>query len=486
MISPSIARTAATGAAMLDELVRWSTSYGDDLSFAREDLLASAAHATMLTAARLIDGESGASLRRELLALDADARDGRLRLPDGEEDIHMAVEAELGRRLGATAGRLHTARSRNDQVTTDLRLHVRDAERMLLGTVATLVAALADRAAEEGAALLPAYTHRQRAQPISAAFLVASWGASLARAGWTLAYALRSSDELPLGSGACSGTSLGIDRQLVADLLGFSRLSTNALDTVGNRDFALDYTYAASRVLLSLGKLSADVVDLSTSEFGLVSLDGEIAAGSSMMPQKKNPDVFELVRGKSARGIANLVALLTLVKGLPSGYNRDQQEDRAAILATLPLVTGALRAIELALPRLAFDAPSGHRALEAGFTQATDLAEALVRRGAPFREAYRAVGALVRIAVDRGVALSEIPPSEASEIHPLLDAEALLSLVPERAVRAKEVPGGTGPRAVAAQVDALRAEAAELGRLAAQVPRLDALRGRIESHPIVG
>lgn len=482
--TPSIARTAATGTAMLDELVRWSTSYADDLAFAREDILASAAHVTMLSRSGLVDVESAMLLRRELLALDEDARTGKLALPEGEEDIHMAVESELAKRLGATSGRLHTARSRNDQVATDLRLYTRGAERTLLEQVSTIVAALADRASKEGHVLLPAYTHRQRAQPISAAFLVASWGASLVRAGDALVHALRSSDELPLGSGACTGSSLPIDRRLSAELLGFSRISDNALDTVGNRDFALDYTYAASRVLLSLGKLSADVVDMSTSEFAMVTLDGSIAAGSSMMPQKKNADVFELVRGKSARGIGNLVALLTLVKGLPSGYNRDQQEDRAALLSTLPLTTGALRAIELALPRIAFDPDAGRRALAEGFTQATDLAEALVRRGVPFREAYKASGALVRLALDRGLALSAVPVADAVAIHPSLDADALLALDPATAVSAKEIPGGTGPRSVATQVETLRERSRTLAAAARAIPSLDEIRARVEAAPL--
>jgi len=332
--------------------------------------------------------------------------------------------------------------------------------------------------------LLPAYTHRQRAQPISAAFLISSWANALLRAGDTVAFALGSSDELPLGSGACSGSSLPIDRPLVARLLGFPRLSQNALDTVGHRDFALDWTWAAARVLLALGKLSADLVDGATTEFGLVKLDGAIAAGSSMMPQKKNPDVFELVRGKSARGIGNVVALLTLVKGLPSGYNRDQQEDRQTVLETAPLVDGALRAVSLSLPHVHFDRAKGHAALAEGFTQATDLAEALVRKGVPFREAYQAAGKLVRAALDGGIALSGVDVEHAQRIHPALDEAALASLDPAAAVAAKEIPGATGPRAVAAQLEALQAWAAKLAARAAEIPTLDSLAERVAAEPI--
>jgi argininosuccinate lyase len=481
---PGIARTAATGAAMLPELVAWSSSYEDDRALVREDVLGSAAHVTMLSRTGLIPEADAAALRGELLSMFDAATAGTLVLPDGEEDVHMAVESELGKRLGAPAQKLHTARSRNDQVALDLRLHVRAAAAATLTDVATLAAAMADRAAKETSVLLPAYTHRQRAQPTSAAFLIASSATALLRAGDTVRFALDGVDELPLGSGACSGSSLPIDRPLVGRLLGFARLSDNALDTVGSRDFALDWTWAAARVLLALGKASADLVDMATSEFGLVKLGGEIASGSSMMPQKKNPDVFELLRGKTARGIGNVTALLTLVKGLPSGYNRDQQEDRRTLLETLPLVSGAVRAFSISLPHVTFDGARGRAALDDGFPQATDLAEALVRRGAPFREAYKAVGALVRTALDAGVALSAVDPEKARALHPLLDAQALRALDPAAAVAAKEIPGGTGPNAVAAQLVTIHARSSALAARAAEIPALSTLAARMREEAL--
>jgi argininosuccinate lyase len=407
-------------------------------------------------------------------------------VPDGEEDIHMAVESELGRRLGAVAGRLHTARSRNDQVALDLRLHVRNESAAMLRGVCDLILYLAQRAEHEKDKVLPAYTHRQRAQPISVAFLLCAWGAQLVRAAEVVAFAMDRSNELALGSGACSGSSLPIDRALVAKFLGFPRVTTNALDTVGDRDFALDYTWAASRVLLALGKLSADLVDYSTSEFSLVSLDGSIAAGSSMMPQKKNPDIFELLRGKTARGIGNVVSLLTLVKGLPSGYNRDQQEDRQTVLETSPLVGAALRAVALSLPHVHFRGDKGEEALAEGFTQATDLAEALVRRGIPFREAYKAVGALVRKALEKGVALGAVEEADRRTIHPALDNEALLVLEPRRAVAAKESLGGTGHASVAQQIAALKAAAAALQARADQVPSFAKLAHQLTMESLEG
>ncbi|MGZ3456722.1 MAG: argininosuccinate lyase [Polyangiales bacterium] len=476
-----IARTSATGGGgMLQELLDWSTSLEFDRRMIREDLLGSAAHVTMLSRARLVDVADAKQLRDMLLAMHAEAKAGTLVLPD-EEDVHMAVEAELGKRLGAVAGRLHTARSRNDQVATDLRLHVRSEAAATLKDVAGLVGELALRASTETDTLIPAYTHRQRAQPTTVAFLLCAWASQLLRGGEALGFALGRVDRSALGSGACSGSSLPIDRKLTSFLLGFSSPTLNALDTVGDRDFALDFTWGAARVMLSLSRLSTDVIDYATSEFGFVKLDGSIAAGSSMMPQKKNPDVFELVRGQSARVVGNVMALLTLVKGLPTGYNRDLQEDRRSLLETGPLVRGAVRAVSLALPHVTFDGVRTEAALADGSTQATDLAEALVRRGVPFREAYKAVGVLVRRAIDAGVSLAD---ADLSGIHPALDSEAKKALDPRAAAAAKESIGGTGPRAVNDQIEALRIEAEHLAATAANTPTLDTIAARIAAEPL--
>jgi argininosuccinate lyase len=481
---PGIARTTATGdAGMLDELLAWSSSFAADKAFVREDLVGSAAHVTMLARTRIVPVEDARVLRDALRALYDEAAAGKLILPDDEEDVHMAVEAELGKRVGPVAARLHTARSRNDQVALDLRLHVRDRGAALLRALAGLLVSLADRAAAETETLLPAYTHRQRAQPVSAAFLVASWAVGLARAADTVVFALDRL-EMPLGSGACSGTSLPIDRALVARLFAPWEPTRNALHTVGDRDFALDFTWGVARVLLALGRVAADVVDFATSEFALVKLDGAIAAGSSMMPQKKNPDVFELVRGKSARGVGNVVAMLALMKGLASGYNRDQQEDRLPLLEAGPLALGCTRVVELALPHVTFDGQRGERALGEGFTQATDLAEALVRRGVPFREAYKAVGRLVAHAVGEGRALRDVDAMTAQQIHPALDVQALRALDPRAAVAAKESRGGTGPRAIADQIGWIRGEAAALESIAEAHGSIDALAQRVFAEPL--
>ncbi len=464
---------------MLPELVRLTSSLESDLAFAREDLLGSAAHAVMLGKTRIISVHHANILRQELLAMARAPSELPL-----EEDVHMAVESVLHRRVPESAPHLHTARSRNDQVALDLRLFVRERGRAILASVAELAGALAARSEREEGVLLPAYTHRQRAQPITGAFLLCAWVTALLRAGDVLAFALDAANVSPLGSGACSGSSLPIDRALVARLLGFARPTVNALDTVHDRDFALDFVWACARVNFACAQIAADVVDFSTTEFSLVRLDGEVAAGSSMMPQKKNPDVFELARGKAAGAAGDVTAMLALVRGLPSGYNRDQQEDRGPLLAAPKRAGDALALLALALPHVHFDGARGRAMLDDGFTQATDLAEALVRKGVPFREAYGAVGALVRRALDAGTSLRELSLEVAKSVHSAIDSDALAALDPARAAAAKESVGGTGPRSVAAQREELRARAADLAARAARIPSLDAVAETILHEPL--
>lgn len=480
-----IARTDATGRVeMIPELLAWSSSLGDDRAFVREDILGSAAHVTMLAKVGLIEAADAQKLRGALLAMYDDAAKGTLVLADGEEDVHMAIESRLTEALGDVGKRLHTARSRNDQVALGLRLHVRDQAARTLEDLAALVNELADRAARETDVILPAYTHRQRAQPVSAAFLIAAWSMQLLRAADALAVAIERANESPLGSGACSGTSLPIDRSVAADLLRFSGVTANALDTIGDRDFVLDWTWAAARVLLALSRLSTDVIDFTTSEFAFLKIGDAVAAGSSMMPQKKNPDIFELVRAKTSRGVGNVMAMLTLVKGLSTGYARDLQDDRRGVLDTGPLVRGAIDAVRKALPHLTFDREQCLRAVSDGSTQATDVAEALVRKGIPFREAYKATGQLVHLARERNIPLRSVELAAAQTIHAAFDADVLAVIDPRVAVAAKKSTGGTAPERVEEQLAWIRAAAIELGYKGDSVPSLDDLRAAIAEEAI--
>ncbi|MDX2010983.1 MAG: argininosuccinate lyase [Myxococcaceae bacterium] len=480
----ALAKTDASGGSgLLPEVLAFSSSLSLDRQLLKEDLLGSMAHVTMLGRTGVIPKADAKVIRDGLVELWKRDAAGTLVLPD-EEDVHMAVEVELNRTIGAPAALLHSARSRNDQVATDLRLHVRDAVGGALTSLCGLIDELVARAKRDGALLLPSYTHRQRAQPISLGYWLASYGAAFLRDAQAFAFALDQADALALGSGAISGSSLGIDRDITRGLLGFSRLTLNGLDTVGERDFALDYLYATARFLVHASRLSTDFIDFTTSEFGFASLSGDISMGSSMMPQKKNPDVFELIRGKSGRAVGNLMGLLTTVKGLPGGYNRDLQEDRGPLLETRPLLHGVLSVLRLSLPHVTFHPERCRAGLDEGFTQATDLAEALVKKGMPFRVAYKHVGALVRKCQELGLPLTKATVELAKSIDPAIDAEALAVLEPSGAVARKLSAGSTGPKAVEAQLSALTSQASALAEKAKTVPGLTALFEQLAAAPI--
>jgi len=466
-----IAKTdAAGGPALLPEVLAFSSSLEQDRALLREDLVGSMAHLAMLARQGIVPQEAARALHQGLVGLWRDAESGAF-VPAAEEDVHMAVEAELTRRLGEVAGFLHTGRSRNDQVALDLRLFARERCADVLVGLGELLALVATRAESDREVLLPAYTHRQRAQPVSGGYWWASFGAMFARDVEAVRFALGQTDASPLGVGAIAGTSLPTDRRVPQELLGFSRLTLNGLDTVGDRDFALDLVYALSRFLLHASRLATDVVDFATSEFGFLVLDDAIACGSSLMPQKKNPDVFELVRGRSAQGVGALVQLFTLLKGLPAGYNRDLQEDRGPLLGTAANALSVLGALRVALPRVRFDPARCRAALERDFTQATDVAEALVRTGVPFRSAYRRVGTLVRRAQAAGLGLLEAQEL-ARETDPELGA-ALASVGDLPAsVAVKRSAGSTAPGEVDRQIAALRQAASGARSAAAGVPRL--------------
>ena len=477
-----IAKTdAAGGPSLLPEVLAFSSSLEQDRALLREDLLGSMAHLAMLSRQGIVPVEAARAIHDGLVALWRDAESGAF-VPAGEEDVHMAVEAELTRRLGDVAGFLQTGRSRNDQVALDLKLFVRERCADLLGGLAELLTLVAGRAEADRSVILPAYTHRQRAQPVSAGYWWAAHGAMFARDVEAVRFALGQADASPLGVGAIAGTSLPTDRRIPQELLGFSRLTLNGLDTVGDRDFALDFVYAASRVLLHASRMATDVVDFASGEFGFLVLDDAIACGSSLMPQKKNPDVFELVRGRSGQGIGALVQLFTILKGLPGGYNRDLQEDRAPLLGTAANVLAVLGALRVALPRIRFDAARCRAALDRDYTQATDVAEALVRAGVPFRSAYRRVGTLVRKAQGAGLGLAE-SLELARQMDPEL-AGALASVGDVIAsVEGKRSAGSTAPAEVERQSAAIRQAASEARTAAASVPRLAQLFTSLSGGP---
>jgi argininosuccinate lyase len=473
------AKTAASGGLdLLPEVLAYTSSLSRDRALLREDLLGSLAHLTMLARRGSVPQREAADIRRELCALWDASQSGEVELPD-EEDVHMAVEGILRDRLGRAAGMLHSARSRNDQVALDLRLHVREQAALALEAAADLVEALIERASKHLYTTLPAYTHRQRAQPVSFAFFLCSHAAAFQRDFDALAFVLEQVDALPLGSGAIAGTSLPIDREIPRALLRFSRLTLNAEDTVGDRDFALDFAYATARALGHASRFCTDVIDFSSAEFGYLKLDGAIACGSSMMPQKRNPDLFELTRGKCGAAIGNLMALLTTVKGLPGGYNRDLQEDRGPLLATGPMLREALSALKLGLAHVEVDEARCRQAVTGDYMQATDLAEALVTEGLPFREAYQAVGALVHEAQQRKLPLAAAKPVGAQAIPPGFTESVLGGAVPDMARGRKQSAGGTAPGPVKQQIAELKREVQKARAAAHEVPRLGDLFGQV-------
>ena len=463
------AGAASGGATLLPEVLAFSSSLPLDKALLKEDVIGSLAHLIMLARTGIVPRETAARIRDELLRVFDKP------LPD-EEDVHMAVETLLTRALGEEAGMLHTARSRNDQIALDLRLHVREQCALALLEMSLLLKELADRAERERDTLLPGYTHRQRAQPVSAAYYLCAWGAMFQRD----LRRLHPPSDLPLGVGALAGTSLPIDRHLVRKLLHFGSITANGLDTVGDRDFALDFAYGAVRVLIHASRVATDVIDFSTSEFGFVTLDDEIAMGSSMMPQKRNPDLFELIRGKCGRAVGNLTALLVTVKGLPGGYNRDLQEDRQPVLETGPLLISVLRMLRLGISRIRFNPQRGRAALEDGATAATDIADALAQAGVPFRTAYKLTGALVRKCAETGVSLSKAPLHLAQQIDPRFSAAVLGAADAVASVARKKNAGGTGRESIDEQIQFLRERAHQADSLSAHTPRLDQLLRELE------
>ncbi|MGD0833601.1 MAG: argininosuccinate lyase [Candidatus Dormibacteria bacterium] len=413
-----------------------------------DDIEASLAHARMLRTSGLISAADLRAISGGLRDILREFERGEFIDDPGDEDIHTAVERRLYERIGAAAGRLHTARSRNDQVATDLRLYCRRAAAELMLACAGLQEVLIGRAAEHRSTLMPGYTHGQRAQLISLAHHLLAYVEMLQRDVERLEDARRRCNVLPLGSGALAGTTLPIDRDAVRDELGFDSLSANSLDAVSDRDFAVELIAACALLMVHLSRLAGEIVLWTTSEFGFAELPDAYATGSSIMPQKKNPDVLELARGRTGRVTGDLVNLLTVLKGLPLAYNRDLQEDKQPLFDALDTSLRTLEVLTDTVGVLRFDVDAMRRAAEDPMLLATDVAEYLVVKGLPFREAHAAVGAAVRRCLEQGRSLADLDLAEWRDLSELCDAGVLRLFDPERALRRRELPGGPGPRAV--------------------------------------
>jgi argininosuccinate lyase len=438
------------------QLMTLLTSLPVDRHLFRWDLLGSLAHLTVFAEAGIVPPPEAAAVGRALREMLADADAGRLS-PDGDyEDVHSFIEATLVRRVGTAAGWLHTGRSRNEQVVTAFRLELKHRVGELAQAITALQAALLIRAAGEAEAVVPGYTHLQRAQPVLLAHHWLSYFWMLGRDVARLRDAFRRLDVSPLGSGAIAGTGFPVDRARAAELLGFGQISENSVDATGDRDFVFETIAAVAGLLLHLSRWAEELILWTTQEFGFVTLPDSVLTGSSLMPQKRNPDVLELARAQAGVGLGALVALGGVIKGLPSGYNRDLQEDKAQALAVFKAAGLATTALTVAIERLAVNRDRMAAALRGGFLTATEVADHLVRHGVPFRQAHHLAGLAVRAAEDAGCELWEVPLETYRRISPAFDEGVLRAATPEGAVVAKDVPGGTAPHRVREALAAAR------------------------------
>ncbi len=459
-----------------DALVQaFNASIEVDQAMALEDLEGSIAHATML-------GEQGIVTPDEATALVAGLRDLVRQVETGElpwsvalEDVHMNLEQRLTEQLGPLGGKLHTARSRNDQVATDFRLALRGRTRRLLALLRETRAVLVDVAERHIDVIMPGYTHLQVAQPVRLSHHLLAYVEMLARDQGRFQDALARLDAAcPLGAGALAGTGFPIDRHRTAALLGFAEPAANSLDAVSDRDFALEFLAAASIAMMHLSRLSEELIVWSSQEFGFVVLPDSHTTGSSIMPQKKNPDVCELIRGKTGRVYGALMGLLTVMKGLPLAYNKDMQEDKQGAFDAAETLAVCLRLTADMLPRIEVRAERTRHAAGRAFSNATDLADYLARKGLPFREAHEAVGRLVALALDRGVDLQELDLATLREVSSHFEDDVYPALDVETVVDARDSYGGTARRRVEEQLvrarSALAAEAAAAEAAAAEAP----------------
>lgn len=426
-----------------------------DRRLAEQDVRGSIVHARMLADRGIIPREDAEAIVAGLERLRGEIEAGRFTWDPAREDVHMNVEAALTERIGAAAGRLHTARSRNDQVVTDMRVWTREACARTQGRIDALLAVLATRARDTLDVILPGYTHMQRAQPVRLAHHLLAWAEMLERDRGRLGDAARRMNLSPLGSGALAGTGFDLDREATAKALGFDGVTTNSLDAVADRDFLVETAAALANCAIHLSRVAEELVLWSTREFGFAEMSDAFATGSSMMPQKKNPDMAELVRGKTGRVVGDLVALCVMLKGLPLSYNRDLQEDKPPIFDAFDTVDACLEVLAGCIETCRFDAERMRAAIREGHLEATDLADYLAAKGVPFREAHAVVGGLVRRAVERGVTLAGLGLDTLRQAHASIDADALAVLDPESGVERRRGAGGPARTEVEKQLRAL-------------------------------
>lgn len=442
------------------ELAKETNDFNSSISFDcrmfEEDIKGSIAHATMLGAQGIIDQSESDKITAELFNILHDIKSGALEIYMNAEDIHTFVEGELTARLGQTGKRLHTARSRNDQVALDIRLTLRKEIEEIEEKVKGLISVICDKAEENKDTIMSGYTHLQRAQPITFAHHIMAYAAMLCRDLDRLRDVKRRMNVCPLGSGALAGTTYPLNREMTAELLGFDGVTLNSLDGVSDRDFCIELAGALSIIMVHLSRFSEEIIMWCSWEFKFVELDDAFSTGSSIMPQKKNPDIAELVRGKSGRVFGDLTTLLTVIKGIALAYNKDMQEDKEAIFDAVDTVKMCLTAFTPMIETMTVLKDNMRRAAAKGFINATDCADYLVGKGLPFRDAYKATGELVALCIDRGTTLEELPLEEYKKICDLFDDGIYTAINLEKCVNDRLVIGGPSKSSVDIQIEYAR------------------------------
>ncbi len=422
----------------------------------RQDILGSLAHAQMLGQTGILSKEDTAAIERGLQEILAELDAGTLQVDPTSEDIHMFVEAELTRRIGDAGKRLHTARSRNDQVATDLRMYLRERTQTLCEKTRALGEALLAQAQAHASTIMPGYTHLQRAQPITFGHHLLAYCNMLLRDIGRMRDAAKRMNRSPLGACALAGTTYPIDREMTARLLGFDGPCLNSIDAVSDRDFCLELLAAWSILMMHLSRLSEEILLWSSWEFHFVTLDDAFTTGSSIMPQKKNSDMAELARGKTGRVYGALMNTLTMLKGLPLAYDKDMQEDKEAVFDAADTVEACLDVLAPMVSTWTVHPDAMRHAAENGFMGATDLADYLTKRGMPFRSAYKIAGQLVRLCIEKGVTLETLPLEEYRRMSELFQEDVYAETSLEACVARRTSQGGAAPQSVLAQIDALR------------------------------
>jgi argininosuccinate lyase len=443
---------------MAEVAQRYSASVSFDWRLYPYDIAGSSAHAAALAAAGIISADERDKIDNGLRAIERDIENGKFKWDESLEDVHMNIEAALTKRIGAAGAKLHTARSRNDQVALDLRLYVKAEIAEIGARLRSLQTALLNLAGQHVDVVMPGYTHLQRAQPIFFSHYLLAQIEAFERDVERLRDCRTRTDVLPLGSGALAGSTIVLDRQSIARQLGFARVSQNSLDAVGDRDFACEFLFCLAIVGMHLSRLSEDLIAWSTSEYGFIEFSDAFSTGSSLMPQKKNPDMAELTRGKTGRLYGNLMSILTTLKALRSSYNRDMQEDKEALLDSVDTVRAALEVFSAMLPEIKIYRDRMEAAAGDPNLLATDLAEYLVKKGAPFREAHEIVGKLVAHAAKTKLPLNQVSREKLKKLSPLFDVDVADVFDVQRSLASRRAIGAPSPENVVAQIEHWRAQ----------------------------